>query len=235
MPENLSKKTKDVWDKKINGILICYEEYIRTVCGNKISSNPEVNWNAHMSKWENFKNMMKEYTVFTIKNEMNKRTTDSAIVMKVLNRMYQKIEHTTLRDPHPGLIIALHDFKEPYPLVNETDLLSLATMDLLIQFAYPSLSGYGKFTISFTMRRSYGEEITFTLGPAIPLTNEDGKHILPKSEVYNHIYNCIKKYIEIYEGDSIIRLMIRVYLEGVGHLYLQRREIARYHQLLKED
>lgn len=45
---------------------------------------------------------------------MNKRTTDSAIVR---NRMYQKIEQTTLRDPHPGLIIALHDFKEPYPLI----------------------------------------------------------------------------------------------------------------------
>ena len=41
-------------------------------------------------------------------------TIDSAIVR---NRMYQKIEQTTLRDPHPGLIIALHDFKEPYPLI----------------------------------------------------------------------------------------------------------------------
>ncbi|KAJ8423926.1 LOW QUALITY PROTEIN: hypothetical protein Cgig2_021619 [Carnegiea gigantea] len=165
MPENLSKKTKD-----INGILNSYEEYIRTVCGNIKSSNPEVNWNAHMRKWENLKPIIqgKENTVFTIKNEMNKRTTDSAIVR---NRMYQKIEQTTLRDPHPGA------------LPSDTDLLSLATMDLLIQFAYPSLSGYGKFTISFTMRRSYGEEITFTLGPAIPLTNEDGKHILQQSEV----------------------------------------------------
>jgi len=31
-------------------------------------------------------------------------------------------------------------------------------MDLLIQKAYPSLSGYGKFTISFAMKRSYREE-----------------------------------------------------------------------------
>lgn len=59
-------------------------------------------------------------------------------------------------------------------------------MDHLIQFAYPSLSGYGKFTISFTMKRSYGEEISFTLGDAIPLTYPYCK-LIPKSEVYDLI------------------------------------------------
>ncbi|KAF3433475.1 hypothetical protein FNV43_RR24577 [Rhamnella rubrinervis] len=52
-------------------------------------------------------------------------------------------------NPHPG-IIASHHFSEPYPLVNEIDLLYLATMDLLIK-----------------------EEITFTIGPSIPLTHLD--------------------------------------------------------------
>ncbi|CAB4280623.1 unnamed protein product [Prunus armeniaca] len=42
------------------------------------------------------------------------------------------------------------------------------------------------------MKRSYGEEISFTLGPAIPLTDPD----------------------EIYNGDYIVRLMIRVYMDG---------------------
>lgn len=105
-------------------------------------------------------------------------TTDSAPTGRyplLLNRLYQKIERTTHQDPHPGLIIALHHFKEPYPLVNEIDLLCHATMDLLIQFAYPSLSAYGKFTISYTMKRSYGEEISLTIGPAIPLTYQDCK------------------------------------------------------------
>jgi hypothetical protein len=84
---------------------------------------------------------------------MNKRlyTTDSATTGPLLNHLYQKIERTTHQDPHPGLIIASHHFFVPYPLVNEIYLLCLATMDLLIQFAYPSLSGYGKFTISFTV------------------------------------------------------------------------------------
>ncbi|CAA2953967.1 DNA-dependent RNA polymerase [Olea europaea subsp. europaea] len=93
------------------------------------------------------------------------------------------IEQTTHLDPHPGLIIATHHFSEPYPLVNEVDLLCLATMDLLIQFAYPSLSGYGKFTISFTMIDSYKGEFTFTLAPAIPLTDQDGD-LMPKRAVF---------------------------------------------------
>ncbi|KAL5821138.1 hypothetical protein ACOSQ3_023020 [Xanthoceras sorbifolium] len=86
-------------------------------------------------------------------------------------------------------------------------------MDLLIQFANPSLSGYGKFTISFTMKRSYGEDISFTLGPAILLTDQDGKLILMR-EVYAHISRYIHKYSEIYDGDYIVQLMIRVYMEG---------------------
>lgn len=122
-----------------------------------------------------------------MKHKMMAYTTDSATTGLFLNRLYQKIERTTHHDPHPGLIIASHHFVEPYPLINEIDLLCLATMDLLIQFAYPSLSGYGKFTISVTMKRSYGEEISFTLGSAIPLTSQDGK-LIPKSEVYAHIY-----------------------------------------------
>lgn len=82
---------------------------------------------------------------------------NNATTRMLLNRFYQKIEQTTDHNPHPGLIIASHHFSKPYPLVDETDLLSLATMNLLIQYAYPSLSGYAKFTISFTMKRSYGK------------------------------------------------------------------------------
>jgi hypothetical protein len=131
----------------------------------------------------------------------------------LMNRMYQKIEETTRQDPHPGLIIASHDFNEPYPIINDIDLLSLTTMDLLIQFAYPSLSGYGKFTISFTMKRSHSVETTFTLGPAIPLTYQDC-NLIPMSEVYSHISQCIIKYAENYDGVNIVRVMIRVYMDG---------------------
>lgn len=147
-----------------------------------------------------------------MKAKMMANTPNSA-TFYFLNRFYQKIERTTNHNPHPGIIIASHHFSEPYPLINEIDLLSLATMDLLIQYAYPYLSGYGKFTVSFTMKRSYGEEITFTIGPAIPLTHLDCK-LIPMSEVFAHISKLIIKYAEIYDGDYVIRLMIRVYIDG---------------------
>lgn len=123
--------------------------------------------------WEGNTQLLR--TLLSMKHDMKAYTTECATRGPLLNRFYQKIERTTHQDPHPGLIIASHHFFDPYPLVNEIDLLSLATMDLLIQFAYPSLSGYGKFTISLTMKRSYGEEISFTLGHAIPLTYQDCK------------------------------------------------------------
>lgn len=131
----------------------------------------------------------------------------------LLNRLYQKIEQTKHHDPYPGLIIASHRFCEPFALVNDIDLLSLTTMDLLIQFAYPSLDGYGKFTIIFEMKRSYGEVFTFTLGEAIPLTTQDCE-LIPMKEVYANISQYIQKYAENYDGDSIIRLIIRVYMDG---------------------
>lgn len=162
--------------------------------------------------------------------KMKAYSTDSATTGPLLNNLYQSIERTTQQDPHPGLIIASHHFFEPYPLVNEIDLLCLATMDLLIQFAYPCLSGYSKFTISFTMKRSYGEEISFTLGPAIPLTYLDCK-LIPMSEVYAHIYQKIKKYSEIYDYDYVVRLMIRVYMDGKKMDRPALSEEERYYSL----
>lgn len=147
------------------------------------------------------------------KMKARKNETINATTGPLLTRIFQKIERTAHQEPHPGLMIASHNFREPYPLVNEIDLLSLATMDLLNQFAYPALSGYGKFTITFTMMRSYWEEISFTIGEAIPLTYMDGK-LIPKSDVYAHISRYIMKYAEVYDGDYIVRLMIRVYMDS---------------------
>nr|UYK51798.1 hypothetical protein [Paphiopedilum micranthum] len=131
---------------------------------------------------------------------------------RLLNKLY-KISRTTQENPHPGLIIASQNFSEPYPLVNDINLLSVSVMDLLIQFAYPSLFGYGKFSISFTMMRSYGVEISFTLGNAIALTYQDCK-LIPKSEVYANISRYITKYGDIYDGDCVVRVGIRVYMDG---------------------
>jgi len=159
-----------------------------------------------------------------------KNQTINVTTEQLLNRLFRKIERTTYHTPHPCLIIASYYFNEPYPLINEIALLSLTTMDLLNQFAYPSLSGYGKFTISLTMKRSFGEEITFTLCQAIPLTYMDC-NLIPKSDVYAHISQYIQKYAEVYDGDYIVRLMIRVYMESKKKDSPSPSEEERYNSL----
>jgi len=87
------------------------------------------------------------------------------LVGPILNRLLLSIEREINQEPHPGLIIARHDFFEPYPTCSQIDLLSLSAMQLLIKFAYPALSGYAKFTVVLTRKLSSGAEVTFTIGP----------------------------------------------------------------------
>ena len=228
MPEKGSKQQKATWEEKISVILSSYETYSRIVCGDYQEDNGA--WIAHEKKWEKFRakldpaagqpyyllrsqlTMMKKHNM--ILRHKKAYTTDSSNTgYLLLNRLNQKRERTTHQDPHPGLIIASHHFSEPYPVINDVDLLTLASMDLLIQFAYPRLSGYAKFTITCSLIRSYGVEIPFTLGPAIPLTTQDGTNI-PQSEIFSEISERMKTYEEIYDGDYIVGIMIRVYMDG---------------------
>ncbi|KAI3666743.1 hypothetical protein L1987_88718 [Smallanthus sonchifolius] len=71
----------------------------------------------------------------------------------VFNRFLSLVEQTSVQDPHPGLIIASLNFKKPYPGVEETELLSLSTLDMLNQYVYPSISGYGR-KVLFRLRDS---------------------------------------------------------------------------------
>lgn len=121
------------------------------------------------------------------------------------------IERKINREPHPGLILATLYFRKPYPTCDDIDFLSIASMRLLEEFAYPALDGYGKFTVAYTRRIPSGE-VSFTIGPAIPLTCSDGK-VLSKSEVYAHIYQYLAEKAEIYDGAEISSLSIRVYIE----------------------
>lgn len=80
-------------------------------------------------------------------------STYSGTRVEFLNRLYQSVDRTTHQDPHPGLIIAEHHFHDPYPLVNDIDLLCLATMDLLTQLAYLLKSGILVWSPYFMLER----------------------------------------------------------------------------------
>lgn len=146
-----------------------------------------------------------------MKNLNNMANLNNMKNIYLLNKFYNTVEkESTYHVPHPGKIIASHKFNEPYPIINETDLLSIAVMDLLTQYAYPSISGYSKFTIQLSMKKEF-DEIGFTLGVAIPLTKEDGE-LIPKSSIYDQVYRLILKYIELYDGDCILGITITLFM-----------------------
>ncbi|KAJ8425849.1 LOW QUALITY PROTEIN: hypothetical protein Cgig2_000481 [Carnegiea gigantea] len=189
-----------------------------------IPTHIKKNKNAY-NTWldKNKKRTRMMYAFSKTKRMLNSYTTSTESYL-----LNSRIEKTTSQNPHPRLIIASHHFIEGGILIRETDQLSCSTMVLLIKFAYPSISGYAKFTISFTMRKrnkeknkerisfTLGKEsISFTLGPAIPLTYEDG-NLIPTNKVNANIVNLITQYKEIYKGEYIENITIRVYFEEIN-------------------
>lgn len=89
-------------------------------------------------------------------------------------------------------------------------------MDLLIQFGYPypyAQDSYSKFTIIYTIISPHlGEEITLTIGTAIPLTDEDNV-LIPHNEIYHNVVNQVNKHSEIYDGSEIVQVTIRIFTE----------------------
>jgi hypothetical protein len=130
----------------------------------------------------------------------------------IFNRFHRMIERREKKELHPGLLSCEIDFVKPYPSCNDLDLLSLATMSLLIEFAYPAIRGYSKFTIAPTIITTSGD-VSFTAGPAIPLTSSDG-NLLSESEVYAHIERTFAKIAEIYDVIVINRIYLRIYTES---------------------
>jgi hypothetical protein len=60
IPENISKRMIATWEKRISGILTCYENYTSHVCGQqKQSDNPKDCWLAHEEKWDKFQSQLK--------------------------------------------------------------------------------------------------------------------------------------------------------------------------------
>lgn len=108
---------------------------------------------------------------------INSYTTDSIQTNQLLSGFFHKISGTSVQDPHPWLRIASHNYSEPLRSIKEVDLHTLSIMDLLNQFGYPSISGYTKCGILITIRLSYGEDITFSIGKAIPLTDNCGNQV----------------------------------------------------------
>lgn len=112
------------------------------------------------------------------------------------------------------LINAAITFNEPYPTCANIDFLALCFMRLLIKYAIPAIEGYAKLTMAYTMITTSGE-VSFTLGPAIPLTSSEGGEVSPLGEVYAQILKMLSSHAEKYDGCEVSGLSIRVYVEGL--------------------
>ncbi|XP_022849105.1 uncharacterized protein LOC111371388 [Olea europaea var. sylvestris] len=109
-------------------------------------------------------------------------------------------------DPYPGLRNAKVDFNMPFLRCIDCDLILFAVMRLLIKYAYTTKCDYGKFTISYVMRISFGE-VSFTISNALTF-REDGKDL----PVYALIDQLVGKKAEDYNDKEISRMNIRIYL-----------------------
>lgn len=78
---------------------------------------------------------------------------------------------------------------------------------------YPSVKGYCKFNVIFTLVGPTGFEINFNIGKALPLTTPEGE-FLPKNDIYSHIYRSILILSEKSIGFYITCLILRIYISG---------------------
>nr|AVV32079.1 orf2565 [Helianthus annuus] len=82
------------------------------------------------------------------------------------------------------------------------------------------------------MNQSFGEEITYTLGSAIPLTSNDGA-LLPKNEIYARVKEAFLKNAELYNGSCLVQVIIRAYMDQVEKQDRPELKVSdRYQELL---
>ncbi|KAL6491696.1 hypothetical protein OROGR_034165 [Orobanche gracilis] len=82
-----------------------------------------------------------------------------------------------------GLILSSHEI-DPGFSVNEMNLISLSIFDLLIRYVFSSVEGYSKCNILFTLVGKDGNDITYSIVKAIPLTTLDGSAFLPTKDLF---------------------------------------------------
>ena len=143
---------------------------------------------------------------------MNQKKTLNKGAVLITESLRKFVTQTRCLEPHPGLIIAVHKFMEPYPTVGSIDLISMAFMDLLIQHVYPRIQGRAKFTLIYEINTD-GDTATITLSTAINLTFEDNT-LIPKEVILLEIYKNVSYYAEKYSGTEVLAVSIRVYCKG---------------------
>lgn len=119
-------------------------------------------------------------------------------------RLQNCIENVRWKNRFPGNLYASTSFKEPYPRIVDFELLTFAFIQLLEQYAYNIDSKYVKFTMGYIMNLPTTNDITYTLGRAIPLYDNLGNK-LQKKMIYFRIEQQVRLYGDRYQ-DAVRKL-----------------------------
>lgn len=114
---------------------------------------------------------------------------------------------------YPGSIYATTQFIEPHPLANEFEIITLAVIQLLEQYAYQIDSDYIKLTMGYTMQLPSASDISITLGKSIPLYDTVG-NLIQKKLIYSIIERNLRLYGEQYKEAVIKGVFIRIYYDA---------------------
>ena len=128
------------------------------------------------------------------------------------DRLRSSIDSVGWKEVFPGSIYASISFLYPYPRGIDFQILTLAFIRLLEQYAYHLDSDYAKFTIGYKMLLPQSTELSFTLGKAIPLFDPSGKRI-HKKKIYDVIEQLVRDNGEKYNDAEIKGVFIRIYYE----------------------
>ncbi|KAI3668697.1 hypothetical protein L1987_88291 [Smallanthus sonchifolius] len=128
----------DRWIVSSRGSHVVYKNTVFTTVQKYMKLDPVNVW---IYDRKNKKRRQVTLRVSTEKND--KRKSEISTFVNFIHQLDAYFAIQVYRIRHPGLIIASLNFKKPYPGVEETELLSLSTLDMLNQYVYPSISGYG--------------------------------------------------------------------------------------------
>lgn len=140
---------------------------------------------------------------------------------KEIQNQIKEIRYTI---PFSGLRIASINFHSPFISCNDCDKIVFSIMILLLRYALPTESDYGKFTITYVMKIPTGD-VPYTIGKAIPFRDQEeiNHSSLDKastrfscsiSSIYALIDQLVRFKAEDYDCAKISSISLRIYLSS---------------------
>lgn len=111
-------------------------------------------------------------------------------LMFIKTKLRKHIDSTWIKYPNPGLVVAHHEFKQPYPSVGNDLLLAMAYMDLLIQGVYPAITAFTKLTLIADCIVE-GSNLTTALTTAVKFTYDSYAGEEETALLLTERHNCI--------------------------------------------